>query len=151
MGIVLDPASRALQLKVQYFLTDVSEPDLGNFTVIPGSHRRIPEELGDDCFLPEANRYSERGELPPGARQILAGPGDAVVFPYNLWHAVARNSAGRTRRSVIVRYGHLWHRPLDFHRMPPEVVAVMTERQRQLFGEFAQTPHPADYYKLVTQ
>lgn len=75
MGIVLDPASRALQLKVQYFLTDVSEPDCGNFTVIPGSHRTRPRELGDDCFLPEANAQWDRGLMPEGATQILAEPG----------------------------------------------------------------------------
>jgi ectoine hydroxylase-related dioxygenase (phytanoyl-CoA dioxygenase family) len=151
MGIVLDPASRALQLKVQFFLTDVSRPDSGNFTVVPGSHRRRPERLADDCYLPEVNDYWERGEMPPGAVQILAEPGDALVFPYNLWHAVAPNRNGTTRRSVIVRYGHLWNRPLDYHRMPDESVAAMTQRQRQMFGEFGDEIHPADFYKLVMQ
>lgn len=151
MGIVLDPSSRALQLKVQYFLTDVSEPNAGNFTIIPGSHRIRPERLDDDCYLPEANTCWERGKMPPNAVQVLAEPGDAVIFPYNLWHAVAPNSSGHVRRSVIIRYGHLWCRPLDFHRIPPEIVNVMTQRQRQLFGEFSDKPHPADFYKLVVK
>jgi ectoine hydroxylase-related dioxygenase (phytanoyl-CoA dioxygenase family) len=151
MGIVLDPASRALQLKVQYFLTDLSGPDSGNFTLIPGSHRRRPEQLGDDCYLPEVDEMWRRGEMPPGAVQVLAKPGDALVFPYNMWHAVAPNRSGRTRRSVIIRYGHLWCRPLDFHRMPAEIVVRMTERQQQMFGEFGPDSHPADYYKLVMQ
>lgn len=151
MGIVLDPSSRALQLKVQYFLTDVTRPDSGNFTLIPGSHRRRPAELGDDCYLPEANAYWERGEMPPGAVQVLAEPGDALVFPYNMWHAVAPNRHGTTRRSVIIRYGHLWNRPLDFHRMPADIVESMTPRQRLMFGEFGDRAHPADYYKLIMQ
>ncbi|MGC0419637.1 phytanoyl-CoA dioxygenase family protein [Embleya sp. AB8] len=149
MGIVLDPASRALQLKVQYFLTDVSRPDSGNFTVIPGSHRTRPERLDDDCYLPGPNDHWRRGEMPPDAVQILAEPGDAVVFPYNLWHAVAPNSRGLTRRSVIIRYGHLWCRPLDFDRMPADVVAAMSERQRLIFGELGEAAHPTDFYKLV--
>src|SRR5262249_60743424 len=38
---------KVVQLKAQFFLADVAQPDCGNFTVAPGSHRRdFPGKIG---------------------------------------------------------------------------------------------------------
>jgi len=38
-----------LQIKIQYFLTDLEEADSGNFTIVPGSHNRPFPEGGFKC------------------------------------------------------------------------------------------------------
>jgi ectoine hydroxylase-related dioxygenase (phytanoyl-CoA dioxygenase family) len=130
----LDPRECALQLKVQVFLTDVNAPNSGNFMLVRGSHIRRPQAFDPGCYLPEANAYLERGELPPDTVQICAKAGDAVVFPYSLWHAVAPNETGTIRKSVILRFGPPWCRPHDSGGTRPEVIARMPEQRRRILG-----------------
>jgi phytanoyl-CoA hydroxylase len=136
---------------VQFFLTDLSQEDSGNFVIVPGSHRRQVSETLPGCFIPEANRYLDEGTLPPGAKQVLAEPGDSVVFHHSLWHAVAPNRSGRERKSIIFRYGHLWHRPFDFDTVSSDILKQLSPRQRRLLGDIGPDPGPKDYYKPAGQ
>lgn len=147
--IVLSPGSQSLQLKCQVFLTDVSTPDSGNLLLIPGSHRRLPERTRT-CYLDGLNERLDRGELPADAVIICARPGDALLFPYGLWHAVAPNRRA-PRKTFIVRYGQLWHRPYDYLNHPPEILAEMSPRLRRMFGDLGPDAHPLDYYKPQDQ
>ena len=66
-----------MSVKVAYFLSDVSEPGRGNFSVLPGSHLRdvLDRPADDDNDL-------------AGAVPVLARPGTAVaVRPPSLAHA----------------------------------------------------------------
>jgi hypothetical protein len=126
----------AVQLKVQYFLTDVSVPDSGNFTIAPGSHHR--EFPGKISFSQVDSPL-----------QIMAGAGDAVLFPLNLGHAVAPNTSGRMRVSVILRYGQMFCRPVDYwNRESDSVLARATPRQRRLLGDMGEDSRPGDFYGL---
>lgn len=129
------PGDPVLQLKIQYFLTDLSEPDSGNFMLVPGSHRRP---------FPPDGRVSA-GDL-ARAVQVLARPGDALLFPWALWHAVAPNRSGRVRKSATIRWGQLFCRPYDYERLPADLLARWTSRQRRLFGELRAESQPHDYY-----
>ena len=71
--------SLPLQFKIQFFLTDLTEPNQGNFMCVPGSHK-----------IPFPEKRLEKGQYPAGAIQVLAEAGDAVIFPWALWHGVAR-------------------------------------------------------------
>ena len=92
--------SLPISFKVQFFLTDVTQPDSGNFTVIPGSHRHQFPNEGIDWDAASGK-----------AVQILAKAGDAVLFPWSVWHGVVPNRSGRVRKSLFVRYAQLWCRP----------------------------------------
>ena len=130
------PDSLPLQFKIQFFLTDLSEPDQGNFMCVPGSHKvRFPE-----------NRLA-KGEYPEGAIQVLAEAGDAVIFPWALWHGVGPNQTDRIRKSVTFRYGQMWSRPYDYDKLPADALARMTPRRRRLFGDMGENHHPTDYFK----
>ena len=62
-----------VQLRVGYFLTDQSRPDMGNMTVIPGSHTTqmtIPKDL-----VPDVDDL-------PNREPIIGKPGDAMLFQY---------------------------------------------------------------------
>jgi ectoine hydroxylase-related dioxygenase (phytanoyl-CoA dioxygenase family) len=148
--VLLDPRSRAIQLKAQVFLTDVSAPDSGNFMCVRGSHRLLPEPRVP-CFVEEANRYVRRGTRPPETVEICARPGDALVFPPGLWHAVGPNNAGRSRKSVIIRYGQLWCRPYDYVEVPRAVRERMSARRRRMLGDLGPGAGATAYYKPKDQ
>jgi ectoine hydroxylase-related dioxygenase (phytanoyl-CoA dioxygenase family) len=132
-------ADPVLHLKVQFFLTDCTQPDSGNFALVPGSHRTIfPRD--DAAFAP-----------PPSALQLTVRAGDAVIFPWSLWHAVAPNRRGRVRKSFTVRYGQLWARPYDYERLPESVTRRLTPRRRRLFGDLGGDAAPSSYYYLDVQ
>ncbi len=86
-----------LSLKVGYFLTDVSKPDMGNFWVVPGSHRRrsIGVKPGD-------------GGLVPGAEPVLLNASDALIFDARLWHSGSPNYSEITRKVLFYAYAYRW-------------------------------------------
>ena len=91
-----------ISLKVAFFLTDTTEPNCGNFSVIPGSHLRNKIALPDDGV-------SE----PEGATAVEVPAGTAVFFDRRLWHAGGRNTSDLTRKVLFYGYGYRWLRPRD--------------------------------------
>ncbi|MFJ2778103.1 phytanoyl-CoA dioxygenase family protein [Kitasatospora sp. NPDC087315] len=141
-AVKIDHTRRSLQAKAQIFLTEVSEPRSGNFLLIPGSHT-WPAPTPSD--IEEMNRQQRAGGV-PGAVTVRAKPGDVLLFPYSLWHAVDCNVRA-PRKSFILRFGHLWHRPHDYHAQPREVLDGLSPRLRRMLGDFGEESHPMDYYK----
>jgi hypothetical protein len=117
-----DPRPR-LSAKVAYFLTDVSEPGRGNFVVLPRSHlmNRIDRPADDDNNI-------------PGALQVLASPGDAVVFDRRTWHMRSDNHSDITRKGIFFAYTYRWIRPRDDMEIPPEMEKMVTPVRRQILG-----------------
>jgi hypothetical protein len=91
-----------LSLKVAYFLSDTSEPDRGNFWVIPNSHLRDSLE-----------RPADGMGQPAGAVPVLAKPGTAVFFDRRLWHSATPNWSDITRKILFYGYGYRWIRTKD--------------------------------------
>lgn len=145
-----------LEIKTQVFLTDLSAPDSSNFALFPGSHHRRAPDTNALCMLDSINaRIGPRGELPDGAIQILAAPGDVLLFPHTLWHSVAPNRSGRTRYSVSFRYGQLALRPFErFDPVLTDPARSLTPRQRRLLGDLgeeAPSPYrPANQLEIIT-
>jgi hypothetical protein len=136
--ILPDDENAFLQIKIQIFLTDLSAPDSGNFMLVPGSHRVRVTDTDEYCTVKEMNRQiGPSGELPAGSQQVLANPGDVLFFPHSLWHAVAPNRSGRTRYSIVLRYGQLALRPYErFDPVLTDPGRTLTMRQRRLLGDF---------------
>ena len=130
--------SRFLQLKAQIFLTDLSEPNASNFALVPGSHRRPVDGSDPYCVVTSLDeRVSEDGTLPPEVLQVLARPGDVLIFPHTLWHGVAANRSGRTRYSLSFRYGQTALRPHErFDGVLTDQRRSLTHRQRRLLADF---------------
>ena len=90
------------------FLTDLSNPFMGNFTVYPGSHRKYEEHFrkrgpqAQQEPMPEV----ELGE----PHQLICEPGDAVLFHYLLAHTFAENRASHDRIAIYFR---IWFRDID--------------------------------------
>ena len=122
-----------LQIKIQYFLTDVNREDRGNFTVFPGSHLR---PYPDQPVAVDA----------PGAVQLQAKAGDAAVFAHSLWHGAAPNHAHRARKTLIYCYSQMCFRTFDFLQHAPEVLKKCTARQRRLLGDLGRDWRPGAYF-----
>ncbi len=97
LDLETDPQPR-VSVKVGYFLTDLPETDMGNLTVVPGSHRAGRPDV---AF----------GDQPDGATEVLAEAGDAILFDRRLWHAASTNASDRTRIFVTYGYSYRWLRP----------------------------------------
>lgn len=91
-----------LSLKIAYFLSDLSEPDRGNFWIIPGSH------LCDTLERPADNRGQPEGAMP-----VCVRPGTAVFFDRRLWHTASPNWSNITRKVLFYGYGYRWIRTKD--------------------------------------
>jgi len=131
------PGNLPLQIKVQFFLTDVLEDNISNFIAIPGSHLKRVKYHHPYCLVPECNQYLERGELPPDAKQLKVKAGDILIHALTLWHAVAPNKSQNTRRSISIRYGQMWFKEY-YSNMTENIRNRMTPRQRRLLGDFGQ-------------
>ena len=133
--IRVSETSWPLQLKVQYFLTDLRKPGSGNFTLFPGSHLR-PYPEGDNPVNAST----------PGAVQLCAEAGDAVVFTHSLWHGVSTNHSRRARKSLIYCYSQMCFRTFDFNGHAPDLLDRCTPRQRRLLGDLNQEWRPGAYF-----
>ena len=94
-----DPRPR-MSVKVAFWLSDLSKTGRGNFTVIPGSHRRN--------WLHGPPRRDLPWPAPHEAVQLCVQPGDAVVFDRRLWHARSDNLSTVTRMAAFFGYTYRW-------------------------------------------
>jgi ectoine hydroxylase len=109
-----------VSVKVGYFLTDLPDADMGNLCVVPGSHHD-----GRPAF--------PLGEQPPGAVEVTAAAGDAILFDRRLWHAASTNRSERARVFLTVGYSYRWLRPKSAMDLG-ELLDTMPPIRRQLLG-----------------
>jgi ectoine hydroxylase-related dioxygenase (phytanoyl-CoA dioxygenase family) len=117
-----------MSVKVAYFLSDVGEPDRGNFSVLPGSHLRDALERPPD----DSNDLA-------GAEPVLARPGTAVLFDRRLWHMRGENRSSLARKALFYAYTYRWVRARDDIQIPPELFGTITPVRAQLLGAGSST------------
>jgi Phytanoyl-CoA dioxygenase (PhyH) len=119
-----------LELKVGYYLTDLTERDSGALCVVRGSHARPPVVGPDGAPIVDPDQVVEIN-VPAGA---------ALVWRTALLHCVTPNFSERTRKCLYLAYQHRWLRPSDYISAPGDVLAGCTPIQRQLLGSGANGP-----------
>jgi hypothetical protein len=87
------------------YLCDVPEPNMGNFTVWPGSHLFFAEHLRQNGHEILAEGMPQV-ELPQGPLQITGQRGDLVIAHHLLVHTAAPNTSSETRYAAIFRLRH---------------------------------------------
>ena len=123
-----------IAVKIMYILSDTTDDDCGNLTVFPGSHvMQIPYQ--DRTITP----YS------PGAVQLKAKAGDAVIFTHSLWHGPAKNLSDRSKRILLYNYCQMWVRSYD-SEVDESVLQKCTPRQRRLCGDLGYDFRPGSYF-----
>ncbi|WP_433353309.1 phytanoyl-CoA dioxygenase family protein [Micromonospora saelicesensis] len=155
--IVESPDASPVMVSAQVFLTDLPNSGMGNFTCVPGSHKkRYP-------WSPDNPTRSQLGgplgqEIPTDIRrQVTVRAGDIAIFIHSLWHGATSNTSAQARRSVILSYAKSFVRPYDYESTPEPVLQHGTPRQRILFGDlgsWAFRPgcfyhYPEDYLKTL--
>lgn len=89
-----------LQLKVGFYLTDMTAPNRGNLTLVPGSHLSRAEPSPEE---------RQRLDFFPGAKQICAPAGSMVLFHNAIWHTAAPYAPGEPGRTMLYyAYEHPW-------------------------------------------
>jgi hypothetical protein len=113
-----------LELKVGYFLTDLTPPGSGALQILPGSHR-----------LAGPGQPEPQGR--PEPVEVAVPPGAVLVFRTSLLHTAGPNHSDRTRRCLYLAYQHRWLRPSDYLSVPAQLLAQCNPVQRQLLGAAA--------------
>ncbi|NKB70198.1 MAG: hypothetical protein GKR89_24260 [Candidatus Latescibacteria bacterium] len=128
----LRPNIPLLQLKLGYFLSDMSQPDQANLTLVPGSHR-----LNED--LTEAQRQSFAFA---GAMQLCVPPGAGALFHNALWHTRGPfTRAGGQRKMLYYAYELPWMVGNPEHwSYTPDFYSGLSEEHRAFFHGFAFEP-----------
>ncbi len=85
-----------LQLKIGYWLTDLTRARMGNLVVLPGSHRHSYLDAYD-------TDASIAGEM-----VVTARAGDLLVMNANLWHRVEPNESEQVRENIFLTYSPSW-------------------------------------------
>ncbi len=120
-----------VQLRIGFFLTDQSEPDMGNMVMIPGSHNAA-------VSLP-------RGTLPeeiPIAQVICGKPGTALMFHQGVWHCGTKNERDYPRFIQHIVYAPPWLVPSDRRGNDPAFLERTTPLRRALLGEWQRPEEP---------
>jgi hypothetical protein len=96
----LRPPIPLLQLKIGYYLTEMTEPGRGNLCVVPGSHKAL--------YAPDAADL-QSVDLFPGALQVCAPAGSAILFHNALWHSSGPWTQDDGARIMLYyAYEHPW-------------------------------------------
>ncbi len=120
----LDGRLPFMEIKVFYVLSDLSESNRGNLWMVPGSHKRPPQELRDGD-----------GKVDPAeAVEFRLSPGSAVLWRTATWHCVGPNLSNMIRKIVHVGYHYRWLRPADYIEQDPKLLERCTPIRRQLLG-----------------
>jgi ectoine hydroxylase len=122
-----------LQLKVGYYLTDMTDGGRGNLCVIPGSHKATRSSDADDL---------QRLELFPGALEIRARAGSAILFHNALWHSHGPwTHEDGARIMLYYAYEHPWMMASQEHwGYPKEFYSRLSGERRRLFHGFLFDP-----------
>ena len=87
------------------YLADLPEPNSGNFTVWPKSHRTFA-----DYFQRKGYQVLEQGipqiDLPEGPLMVTANAGDLILAHHQLFHTGGPNASANVRHAVIARLQH---------------------------------------------
>lgn len=92
---------------VGVFLTDLPEPNAGNFTVWPGTHT-----LYETYFREHGPQSLLQGMPPvemPEPQQFLGQAGDAALVHYQIAHGIAANVSSNIRYAIFFRLHHVDH------------------------------------------
>ncbi len=103
----LRPDIPHLQLKIAYFLSDMTDPDQGNLLLVPGSHRANEDPLPD---------RRAAFDTMTDAVQVCVSAGTAVMFHNAVWHTRGPFTREGGRRIMLYyAYEHPWMLANDEH------------------------------------
>ena len=122
-----------LQLKIGYYLSDMTQPGQGNLCVVPGSHKTVcPPDRAD---LQQWGRSA-------GVTDICAPAGTAILFHNALWHSAGPFTRLEGQRAMLYyAYEHPWMIASQEHwGYTGEFYNNLSPARRKLFHGFLFNP-----------
>jgi ectoine hydroxylase len=113
-----------MEIKVGYYLSDLTERNSGAICLVPGSHRRTPQELRDLNHRVPEDQFIE----------LNVPANTALLWRTQVWHCVTPNLSNKVRKVFYVGYHYRWLRPTDYIQQDPELIARSSPIRRQLLG-----------------
>ena len=113
-----------MEMKIGYYLTDLTQHNSGAICVVRGSHRR-PQKDADGNYIID----------PQDIVAVNVRPGTALVWRTALLPCVTPNLSDHARKCLYYGYQPRWIRPSDYDHQDPAVLADCNGVQRQLLGE----------------
>jgi hypothetical protein len=122
-----------VQLRIGFFLTDQSQPNMGNMVMIPGSHNgSVPIPRG---------KGSEEALAP--IQEIICGkPGTALMFHQGVFHCGTCNEMDYPRFIQHIVFAPPWLIPSDRKGNDPAFLERTTPLRRALLGEWNRPEEP---------
>jgi ectoine hydroxylase len=122
-----------VQLRIGFFLTDQSRPNMGNMAMIPGSH---------NASVPLPRNGNAAADAEPVTEVICAEPGTALMFHQGVYHRGVTNEMEFDRHMIHMIYAPPWLTPSDRLRNSPDFLARTTPLRRALVGEWIRPEQP---------
>lgn len=116
-----------MEVKVGYYLTDVTQPDSGPLCLVPGSHRQDYRILAQN----------ELNVPPECIVKVQVPAGTAIVFRTGVWHCISPNTSVSTRKVLYYTYTYRWIEASDYLKQSDDLLEKCTAIQRQLLGATA--------------
>jgi ectoine hydroxylase-related dioxygenase (phytanoyl-CoA dioxygenase family) len=113
-----------MEIKVGYYLSDLTERNSGAICLVPGSHQRTPQELRD-----MKNRVPDDQFI-----ELNVPANTALLWRTQVWHCVTPNLSNKVRKVVYVGYHYRWLRPTDYIQQDPALIERSSPIRRQLLG-----------------
>src|SRR5437879_5653990 len=122
-----------VQLRIGFFLTDQTRPDMGNMAMIPGSHNVAMPLPRDEVTCADDLPISE---------VITGRPGTALMFHQGVYHLGGPNAMDFDRYIMHVVYAPPWLIRSDRMKNSPEFLERTTPLRRALMGEWNRPEEP---------
>ena len=113
-----------MEMKIGYYLTDLTEHNSGAICVVRGSHKRPQRDAQGNVIVD-----------PKDIVEVNVRPGTALVWRTALLHCVTPNLSDHARKCLYYGYHPRWIRPSDYDHQDPAIMADCNPIQRQLLGE----------------
>lgn len=125
-------ATRPLQVKVAYWLTDVPSPRMANLVVRPGSQH-------DEYFDAYDTWDSVADEL-----VLCPRAGDMLIMHAGVWHRVEPNDTDVVRKNLFYTYCPSWIVPGDRYTSDETWLTTLTRERRIIMRSY---PYPYSHAK----
>lgn len=135
-GFLMRHLHGLVEVKVQYFLSDVPAPESGNLVFARGSHRRVPPDVDDVPRWISAQRQE----------MLFPKAGDVAIWSAGTWHRVEPNQVVHERVSIILTYGLLWLRKYDYVGIDQMLARELTPLQSLLLADGMDPFVRGEYY-----
>ena len=114
-----------MEMKIGYYLTDLSDRFSGAICIARGSHKTDPWVKFKGQKIIDPDRIVE----------VNVRPGSALVWRTALYHCVSPNYSKQTRKCLYFGYHPRWMRPSDFDHQHSALLANCSPIELQLLGE----------------